>query len=64
MKTRIFQNWRSSLLGAILLIFSAIMLYLKIITFTEFTLFLPTVLGLFYVKDSIFRTKPEKRPET
>ncbi len=60
MKTRIFQNWRTSLLGLVLLILSSILLFMKIITFSEFTAFLPTVIGLIYVQDSIFKIRPGK----
>ncbi|MCK9422209.1 MAG: hypothetical protein M0Q38_06395 [Bacteroidales bacterium] len=63
MKTRVFQNWRSSLLGVILLIFSATLLCMEIITFTEFTFFLPTILGLLYIKDSVFRREKEEQTE-
>ena len=58
MKTRIFKNWRTSLLGMILLLFSAILLCLRVITFSEFGCFLPTVLGLVYVQDTVFRVNP------
>ncbi len=61
MKTRIFSNWRSSLLGICLLIASLALVYLKIIKFTEFAAFFPTILGLIYVQDSVFRVNPEKR---
>lgn len=61
MNTRIFQNWRSSLLGVALLIMSITLVCLQVISFTEFAFFFPTILGLLYVKDSIFRTGPERR---
>lgn len=60
MKTRIFQNWRTSLLGFVLLILSSVLLFMKIITFGEFTAFLPTVIGLIYVQDTIFKIHPTK----
>jgi len=62
MKTRIFQNWRTSLLGLLFLILSSILLFLRIITFAEFTAFLPTILGLLYVRDTVFKVDPEKQP--
>ncbi|MFH1081435.1 MAG: hypothetical protein V1766_14465 [Pseudomonadota bacterium] len=58
MKTRILKNWRSSLLGLALLIATFVLLFLKIITGSEFLALLPTVLGLLYVQDSIFRIDP------
>jgi Na+-translocating ferredoxin:NAD+ oxidoreductase RnfD subunit len=51
MKTRVVQNWRSSLLGLALLILAAVLLWKKVITFSEFTAFLPTVFALLYIKD-------------
>ncbi|MEI6174935.1 MAG: hypothetical protein WCR01_14385 [Bacteroidota bacterium] len=61
MKTRIIQNWKSTLIGLCLLLLSATLLWLKEITFTEFTAFLPTVLGLMYVRDEGFWEKDGKR---
>ena len=58
MKTRILRNWRTSLLGLALLITTIILLFLKIITGGEFIALLPTILGLLYVQDSIFKIKP------
>jgi len=60
MKTRIIQNWKSTLIGLCLLLMSGTLLWLKEITFTEFTAFLPTVLGLMYVKDAGFWEKGGK----
>jgi hypothetical protein len=58
MKTRTIQNWRTSLLGVILLIFSSALLYLKVITFNEYLAFFPTIVGLLYVRDSVFKINP------
>ena len=58
MKTRILRNWRSSLLGLTLLITIIALLILKILTGGEFIALLPTILGLIYVRDSIFRLNP------
>ena len=52
MKARLIFSWRTSILGVILLIISVVLLFCKMITFSEFTAFLPTILGLLYVKDS------------
>ena len=52
MKLRLIQSWRTSILGIVLLIVAVVLLFLKHIGFSEFTAFLPTILGLLYVKDS------------
>jgi len=57
MKYRLFYCWRTSALGIILLIISTILLFLKYIAFSEFTAFLPTIMGLLYVKDDVFGKK-------
>ncbi len=59
MKTRIFQNWRSTLLGLALLAIIIIMLFMKIIKAGDFITLLPTILGLLYVQDSIFKINPK-----
>jgi len=59
MRTRLFINWRSTLIGLVLLIVSLILVFHRIITFTEFTAFLPTILGLLYVQDTIFKITPK-----
>jgi hypothetical protein len=59
MKTRIIQNWRSTIIGIFLLILSSTLLFLKVISFTEYTAFLPTIFGLLYVRDSIFKINPD-----
>ena len=55
MKTRLFHNWRTSLLGGALLVIMIILLSRGIITGGEFTAILPTILGLLYVPDNIFK---------
>jgi len=55
MKTRIFSNWRTSILGIALLITFIILLFFKSITGGEFAALFPTILGLLYVKDTIFK---------
>ena len=59
MKTRILRNWRTSLLGLALLITIIILLFKQIITGGEFIALLPTILGLLYVQDSIFKINPK-----
>jgi hypothetical protein len=58
MKTRVIQNWQSSVLGVILLILSSTLLGLRIISLSEFAAFFPTILGLLYVRDSVFKVNP------
>jgi hypothetical protein len=52
MKARLILSWRTSILGIILLAVSLVLLFLRMIAFSEFTAFLPTILGLLYVRDS------------
>ena len=59
MRNRIFTNWRTSLLGALFLIISLSLVFNKIIAWSEFMAFLPTILGLLYVKDTIFQVNPK-----
>ena len=51
MKERILSNWKTSLIGAILFLFSGVLLWLGKITFAEFSAFLPVVIGLICAKD-------------
>ena len=60
MKTRIFTHWQTSLLGILLLIVAIILLFLKAITLGEFTAFFPTILGLLYVRDTVFKITPRR----
>ncbi len=60
MKTRIFTHWQTSLLGILLLIVAITLLFLKIITLGEFTAFFPTILGLLYVRDTVFKITPRR----
>ena len=57
MKTRIISNWRTTLIGVCLLIASLVLVFLKIITVSEFAAFLPTILGLIYVPDSVLKVR-------
>ncbi len=59
MKTRLFRNWRTSLLGGALLAAAIILLSCRILTGSEFIALLPTILGLLYVPDTIFKN-PER----
>lgn len=55
MKDRIFNNWKTSLMGLFLLIFGGVMVYMKIISWESFVAFVPFCLGLIYVKDTILK---------
>lgn len=58
MKERIFNNWKTSALGIILLVLTIVLMCMKIITLGEFSGFFPTILGLLYVQDTVFNVKP------
>ncbi len=61
MKTRLVKNWKTSLLGIILLIVTIFLLYQKILKGGEFIALLPTILGLLYLPDTILKNaKPEE----
>jgi hypothetical protein len=60
MKTRIFTNWRTSVLGLVLLIVALVLLFTRIITLAEFGAFFPTILSLLYVQDTVFQINPSK----
>lgn len=55
MKERLFNNWKTSVLGIILLVIAVIFLFLKVVTLGEFSAFLPTILGLVYVRDTVLK---------
>lgn len=59
MKKRIIKNWRSSLMGLVLVIIATAAMYTDRIGWTEFLAFLPFALGLIYVQDSIFNPNPD-----
>jgi len=58
MKTRIIKNRKTTLLGIFLLALSTTLLCMKVISLTEYAAFFPTILGLLYVRDSIFKINP------
>jgi hypothetical protein len=55
MKERIFNNWKTTSLGIILLILAVVLLFMRIITLGEFSAFFPTILGLLYVRDTVLK---------
>ena len=54
MKTRIITNWKSTVTGMLLLVAAGVFLWFGKINMTEFAAFVPTCLGLMWVKDSVF----------
>ena len=54
MKERIFNNWKTTVLGIILLILAVVLLFMRI-TLGEFSAFFPTILGLIYVRDTVLK---------
>ncbi len=60
MKERIFNNWKTTALGIILLILAVVLLFMRIITLGEFSAFFPTILGLIYVRDTILKLNSNK----
>ena len=55
MKERIFNNWKTTILGMMLLIIAVVLLFMRFITIGEFSAFLPTILGLLYVRDTVLK---------
>jgi hypothetical protein len=55
MKNRVFKNWKSSILGLVLLGVSITAMLTGKATMTEFYISLPTIIGFIYVKDSVFK---------
>lgn len=48
---RIIKNWKSTIVGALLLIFASVLVWFQKITWGEYVAFLPTTLGLIWSKD-------------
>lgn len=61
MKERIFNNWKTTVLGIVLLILAVVLLFMRIITLAEFSAFFPTILGLLYTKDTILKLNANKQ---
>ena len=55
MKDRIFNNWKTTVFGLILLVLAVVLLFMRIVTLGEFSAFFPTILGLIYVKDTVLK---------
>lgn len=52
---RIIENPISTWIGIFLILFAAIGLILGKIGWDQFAFFIPTIIGFFYVKDTIFQ---------
>jgi hypothetical protein len=63
MKTRVVRNWKTSLLGLMLMIVSITLLYMKVITGGEMIALLPTILGLLLAPDSLFRRDGRRKTD-
>ena len=59
MKKRVFSNWKSSVFGLVCFGIATFMLYKRIITFTEWSIFMPTVATWLWVQDSVFTPNPK-----
>ena len=57
MKTRLIKNWITSLIGLLLLIGGAYLVFAGKLNFTEFSAFIPTCFLLFRAKDSLLWAK-------
>lgn len=55
LEDRMIKNWKSSLLGAILIVIASAALLTGKATLTEFMVFLPSALILIYTRDTIFK---------
>ena len=64
MKERIFSNWKTTVLGIMLLVMAVVLLFMRIITLGEFSAFFPTILGLIYVRDTVFKITERPIPKT
>lgn len=56
-KKRLFENWKTTLLGLTILSVAIVTLITGKITGSEFALLLPTILLLFRVKDTVLGNK-------
>ena len=57
MKTRLFKNWITSVLGLLLFLLGCYLTYAKIIGWEAFIASIPTVMLLFRAKDSLLWNK-------
>ncbi len=55
MKKRVFENWKTTFIGIALLIATGAAVAFKVATWEQAVLFVPTCLGLIWVKDSVLK---------
>ena len=55
MKKRVFENWKTSLIGLVLLALTGIAVIYRYATWDQAMLFVPFCIGLIYVKDSVLK---------
>lgn len=55
MKKRVFENWKTTVIGLVLLTGLCYCFYTQLITFDQFMIALPTVFGLIWVKDTVLK---------
>jgi hypothetical protein len=58
-RKRVFSNWKSSLIGIVILVVASAALLIGRASLTEFTALLPVVVGLFWVRDTFFKLDPK-----
>ena len=59
---RVFKNWKTSLLGVVLLIVSIVGLFMKVLDGNNFIMLIPTILFLFRVNDTFLGNIGGKGP--
>ncbi len=57
MKDRIVSNWKSTIVGVLLIIAALVLVFFDKVTWTEFAAFAPFCIGLILVKDDSFKKK-------
>ncbi len=60
LQKRVFKNWKTSLLGVVLLTVALFALLTGKATLTEVAVFLPTCLFLIYARDTFFKINPKE----
>jgi hypothetical protein len=58
---RVINNYRTTIVGLILLLIGVVGLIIDKISFTDFTSFISIIITLFYVQDSFFYINPRRR---
>jgi len=55
MKKRVFENWKTSLIGLVLLALTISAVVYKYATWDQAMMFVPFCVGLMYVKDTVLK---------